>query len=94
MSQARYTRQTRLPEIGESGQARIARTEAEVRGSDGADVEIRYLWGAGVENIVHEPGSVPPVFVHERHFRYAESRRVAAGAWRALTTLRRALEEP
>ncbi len=93
MATERYTRQTRLAEIGDAGQARIAGAIAEVRGSDGADVEIRYLWGAGVQHITHEPGSAPVPFQHERHFRFAESRRVAAGAWRALLTLRRATLE-
>jgi molybdopterin/thiamine biosynthesis adenylyltransferase len=93
MSQERYIRQIRLPEIGESGQARIAASAAEVRGLDGAEFEIRYLWGAGLSSVVHEPGAVPVSFCHERHFRFAASRKVAAGAWRALLTLKHALAE-
>jgi hypothetical protein len=94
MNDDRYLRQRRLAEIGDAGQERIAAARAEVRGLDGADIEIRYLAGAGLRDITHDPNASPLPFLHEPHFRFASTRRVAAGAWRALGTLKRALEAP
>jgi hypothetical protein len=49
---SRHSRQTRLREIGESGQAKIAAASVEVRGSGvAAEVEARYLAGAGVREL-------------------------------------------
>lgn len=91
MTGDRYTRQIRLAEVGELGQQRIESASASVLGLDGADIEIRYLRGAGLLNVVHEPSAAPLPFAHESYFRFAASRRVAAGAWRALGALRRTL---
>ena len=47
--ESRHSRQTKLIEIGDAGQAKIAAASAEVRGSDpAAAIEARYLAGAGV----------------------------------------------
>jgi hypothetical protein len=92
MPERTLDRQTRLPEIGPAGQARIRDAEVEVRGSDGAIVEAEYLHRAGVVRLTLTPGRDPEPFRHESAFRFAASRRVAAGAWRALTKVRRALE--
>ena len=94
MPSDRYTRQRRLPEIGGAGQRRIEAAEAVVRGRDGADIEARYVTGAGVRNVVHDASAAPLAFAHADFFTFPSSRRVAAGAWRALCTLKRALEEP
>ena len=46
---SRHSRQTKLIEIGDAGQAKIAAATVEVRGSGpAAAVEARYLAGAGV----------------------------------------------
>jgi hypothetical protein len=52
MSDVRHTRQVRLAEVGDAGQARIGATTAhvEAEGLAGA-VEARYLAGAGVVKI-------------------------------------------
>jgi hypothetical protein len=52
MSSFRHTRQVRLAEVGDAGQARIAATTATVEspGLEGV-VEARYLAGAGVAKI-------------------------------------------
>jgi hypothetical protein len=49
----RHGRQVRLAEVGDAGQARIARASVAVR-LDGpaADVAVRYLAGAGVARVV------------------------------------------
>jgi hypothetical protein len=90
----RYSRQIRLPEVGEAGQERIRRCVAEVRGRDGALVELSYLERAGVgaAELTLFPEPVP--FAHAAAFRFDAARRVGAGAWRALGTLKRALELP
>jgi hypothetical protein len=93
MPSDRYTRQRRLAEIGDAGQRRIEAASAVVRGLDGADVELRYLTGAGLSNVVHDSAAAPLAFAHEAFFAFPSSRRVAAGAWRALRTLKGALEE-
>jgi hypothetical protein len=87
----RYSRQRRLAEVGDLGQARIAAAQAHVHGRDGAIIETEYLYRAGVERLAISPNLEPEPFVHERHFRFFASRRVGAGAWRALGKLRHAL---
>lgn len=87
----RYARQRRLAEIGVAGQQRIASSSLEVRGSEGAIIETEYLYRAGVERVTLTPGLEPEPFPHAASFRFAASRRVAAGAWRALDKLRRAI---
>ena len=86
----RYTRQRRLPEVGEAGQARLGQAEAVVRGNQGADVEQSYLERAGV-TVRREPEAAPLPFLHAAAFRFEASRGVAAGAWRALVAIRREL---
>jgi hypothetical protein len=49
VSAIRYTRQARLVEVGENGQARLAKGDVSVRGAGlSASIEARYLAGAGV----------------------------------------------
>jgi hypothetical protein len=87
----RYSRQRRLPEVGDAGQARIAAAVVDVRGRDGAIIETEYLYRAGVERLSISPNLEPEPFAHERHFRFFASRRIGAGAWRALGKLKLAL---
>lgn len=87
----RYMRQRRLADVGDLGQARISAAEFEVQGSDGAMEEVAYLCRAGAERVGVRPAAEPRPFAHEQAFRFAEPRRVAAGAWRALGQLVRAL---
>jgi hypothetical protein len=56
VSAYRHTRQVRLVEIGEAGQARLAHAAVSVRGAGAAGVlEARYLAGAGVGTVrVHD----------------------------------------
>lgn len=86
-----YDRQLRLPEVGEAGQARIRDARIEVRGNDGAILEAEYLCRAGVEVVSITPRKDPNPFRHEQAFRFAASRRVGAGAWRALDEVRELL---
>lgn len=86
-----WSRQRRLPEIGEHGQALIAAESYEVFGSDGAILESEYLHRAGAQRVAIMPRAEPVPFAHEGFFRFAASRRVGAGAWRALAALRRTL---
>ena len=93
MSQVdRYTRQRRLAEVGEAGQARLERARAEVRGPEGATVELTYLERAGVGSVTVLPKGTPVPFAHAEWFRFEASRDVGAGAWRALDTIRGALD--
>jgi molybdopterin/thiamine biosynthesis adenylyltransferase len=87
----RYSRQRRLPEVGDAGQARLAQAALTVVGSDGAIIEAEYLHRAGVERVELLPGGEPEPFSHEQAFRFAASRRIGVGAWRALAKIRRTL---
>ena len=87
----RFSRQMRLSEVSESGQERLGRSVVEVRGRDGADVERAYLERAGVGLVTTDPDAEPTPFPHAAAFRFAESRRIAAGAHRALASIRTVL---
>jgi hypothetical protein len=88
----RYDRQCRLAEVGVAGQERLQRATAEVRGRDGATVELSYLCRAGLPEISMVPGKQPEPFGHAEWFRFDSCRSVGAGAWRALTTIKKVLE--
>jgi len=92
MTDARYDRQARLAEVGAAGQARLEQTSAEVRGRDGATIELAYLCRAGLAEVSVVPGKAPEPFTHADWFRFPSSRRVGAGAWRALQKIKTALE--
>ncbi|HEY3233590.1 MAG TPA: hypothetical protein VGJ84_02670 [Polyangiaceae bacterium] len=87
----RYSRQSVLPEVGADGQRRISEAALEVRGSDGAIIECEYLYRAGVERLLISPGAEATPFEHHEWFRFFASRRIGAGAWRALKQLRQVL---
>ena len=89
----RYSRQRRLPEVGDLGQARIERTSATICGREGATTELVYLERAGVPVDALYPRMPCEPFPHAEWFRFARTREFASGAWRALRTLRRALEQ-
>lgn len=88
----RYDRQCRLAEVGPAGQKRIECATAEVRGRDGATVELAYLCRAGLAEIAMVPGKQPEPFEHANWFRFESCRKVGAGAWRALSTIKKVLE--
>jgi len=83
----RYTRQVRLPEVGASGQARIAEATLSVGQGAAAQVEREYLERAGVRHILTRELELQP-FAHAQHFSHAGCREVARGAWLALRELR------
>jgi len=85
------TRQIRLLEVGEEGQARLSRASLEVRGSDGSLAEFVYLHRAGIERLSFTPSLPARPFRHASLFRHETTRRSGAGAWRALTQLRTVL---
>jgi hypothetical protein len=87
-----HDRQRRLAEIGDAGQSRIERAGARISSRDeGSMIELSYLLRAGVRSASIERAE-PRAFPHAGAFRFAVARTVGAGAWRALDTLRRALE--
>lgn len=85
------TRQIRLAEVGIEGQARLSRATLTVAGNDGSLAEFVYLHRAGIERLTLEPSSVAVPFAHASLFRHASTRRLGAGAWRALAQLRSVL---
>lgn len=88
----RHARQRRLPEVGETGQSRLAESRLCVSGSgEAARVEAEYLARAGVQQLERLPDRTPVPFVHARFFEHAAPRALAAGAWRALAQIRRTL---
>ncbi len=82
------TRQIRLNEVGLEGQAKLSAASLEVRGADGSLTEFVYLHRAGVERLSILPNLSPQPFLHSALFRHAGTRRMAAGAWRAITQVR------
>ena len=83
----RYTRQRRLREIGDAGQARLQSATVTLGGGEGDLVELVYLYRAGVGSVTLDSLAVPRPFAHRAIFRHAASLRHASGAWRALRTL-------
>jgi hypothetical protein len=83
----RYTRQRRLHEIGDAGQARIESASVTITGGPGALVEFVYLHRAGVARATLDALSAPPPFPHAAAFRHAAALGHAAGSWRALRSL-------
>jgi hypothetical protein len=85
------TRQIRLSEVGESGQARLSAATLEVRGTDGSLTEFLYLHRAGILRLSIQPGKPAPAFAHSGLFRHESTRQKAAGAWRAIGQIRKIL---
>ena len=83
----RYTRQRRLREIGDAGQARLLSANVTIGGGAAAVVELVYLHRAGVGSVTIDAFAEPGRFVHESSFRHAAARRHAAASWRALRTI-------
>ncbi len=82
------TRQIRLAEVGIEGQARLSRATLCVRGRDGSLAEFVYLHRAGIERLTLKPNLPAVPFEHAALFRHASTRRLGAGAWRALGQIR------
>ncbi len=82
----RYSRQTRLAEVGAEGQARIGATTLCVPG--GAEVERLYLERAGVGQILTSDAAEPVEFRHASAFRHPAAASLGVQAWRALDALR------
>ncbi len=92
---ARFTRQARLVEVGESGQARLAGASVHVAG-DGAkaDVEARYLRGAGVRVVLAGRRACDDLSDPEPPWMDGltpAAREVASGAYGALIAIRAVL---
>ncbi len=87
----RHTRQIRLPEIGEAGQARLASSEVVLGGRGLArDVERTYLRLAGATPREDAAGDgADEVDVSSLGLRHAAARDVGEGALRALAAVRR-----
>jgi hypothetical protein len=90
----RYTRQIRLADVGEAGQARLEASPVVLGGTGFARwIEERYLRAAGVgraapDGAATAPPGVDPSVLGLRH---EAAREVGDGALRALVALRRAL---
>lgn len=83
----RYTRQIRLPEIGEAGQARLRMSTVPLSGDDDARaIELAYLQAAGVTVI--EGDRELEVDVDALGLKDPAARAVGEGALRALVTMK------
>ena len=72
----------------------MSRASLCVRGSDGSLTEFVYLHRAGIERLCLQPDLPAAPFQHAGLFRHAGTRRLAAGAWRALGQIRDVLALP
>jgi hypothetical protein len=88
------TRQIRLAEVGVEGQLRLSRATLCVGGTDGSLAEFVYLHRAGIERLSLQPNLPAVPFAHAGLFRHASTRRLGAGAWRALGQIRNVLAQP
>ena len=88
----RHVRQRALAAVGDAGQVRIERKSYAV-GSSGraSQIERCYLERAGARHFAATVDAPP--FAHAAVFQHPVARDFAAGAWRALGQLRRALEQ-
>lgn len=85
-----HTRQVRLPEVGEAGQARLAATTAPLGAIGFArTIEAKYLERAGLTTA--ESGTPAPVDVASLGLQNEAAREVGEGALRALAVLRNVL---
>jgi len=89
----RFTRQRRLAEVGELGQARIQNAVAHVAKTPAGAVAALYLSRAGVQRIETTEVTEPAEFTHTASFRHPASRQIAEGSWRALTAIVGVLEK-
>ena len=85
------TRQIRLAEVGLEGQARLSRATLCVAGNEGSWAEFLYLHRAGIERLSLQPNLPAVSFEHASLFRHPSTRRLGAGAWRALGQIRNML---
>lgn len=85
---SRFTRQIRLADVGESGQAKLSAARVALRTEGFArTIEEAYLRAAGV-NVVDGDGQLAKVDLGLRHTAASE---VADGAFAALVTIREVL---
>lgn len=89
----RYTRQIRLPEIGEEGQARLAAATVAPSGlGEARTIEATYLRLAGIGTVRDDEVGALDVDVASLGVRDPAARDVAEGALRALAAIRGALQ--
>lgn len=92
MEQDRYSRQRRLQQVGDAGQARLERASLTVAASPAAASELSYLSRAGARAVLISRYESPVAFAHAGFFRHAAARELGAGAWRALRQIKAILE--
>ena len=88
-----YARQRLLAAVGDAGQQRIALGRYAVQSASAfaSGIEREYLTRAGARDFAD--GDTGVTFTHAAIFRDAAARDFAEGSWRALTQLKRALEQ-
>jgi hypothetical protein len=85
----RYSRQRRLPEVGQAGQQQVAEAAFAVSARDPAAwLEALYLHRAGAQRVHLSTTTVEGPFTHHSAFAFDQTRQVAVGAHRALQKLR------
>lgn len=88
---SRFTRQIRLAEVGEAGQARLASARVRLATSGEARaIEERYLRAAGV-GLAEPPAAEPAFAAPSLGIRHPAAQVVADGAFAALVAMRAAL---
>ena len=88
----RYSRQRRLPEVGDAGQERLERAALVIAAGPAAAWELSYLERAGARELAISRWHRPEAFAHQAYFRHASSRQLGAGSWRALRKINLILE--
>lgn len=88
----RYSRQRRLPEVGERGQLALDHARPVLPLHAGTQVEKEYLYRSGVVHFSHCRDRIPPRFAHADWFQFTAALHVAQGAASALSRIRAVLE--
>jgi hypothetical protein len=87
----RFTRQRRLREVGEAGQARISQACFEIPSGESSGITCLYLQRAGAVRVDVVETREPEPFAHAAVFRHKAAGAMARGAWDALIRLRQTL---
>lgn len=84
----RYTRQRRLPEVGQRGQERLSQAQFCVAQHPDIELEVDYLARAGAGEVRVDPAAPALAFPWSAWFEHDAALGVARGAWCALSRIK------
>lgn len=88
----RYSRQTKLKEIGIAGQFKLSCATVTIPAAGEFEIAAEYLTRSGIQQVVANGEQVIPNFQHQSHFQFDTCRTFAFGAWFALREIVKTLD--